>query len=96
MASTSATAAKQFRAVSVESDWRGCCAAAKALANQRFLAGDAPMLPLDECTQPQQCRCVYKHWSDRRSGEDRRSPYEGLGSQYHAATDRRDGNDRRG
>ncbi len=94
MASSSVTAPKQFRAVSIESDWRGCCDAAKQLAKQRFLAGEAPMLPLDACSQPGDCRCIYKHWSDRRDG-DRRTPYSGLASQFHSATDRREGKDRR-
>lgn len=94
--SKSSTAAKQFRAVSVESDWRGCCAAAKALEGQRFLCGEAPMLPLDDCTDPSSCHCVYKHWSDRRH-QERRSPYAGMASQLHTAKagERRSGHDRR-
>jgi hypothetical protein len=85
---------RQFGAVSIESDWRGCCEASQKLVRQRFLAGEAPMLPLDACSQPGDCHCVYKHWSDRREGE-RRTSYEGLASQFHAATNRRDGEDRR-
>jgi len=47
------------------------CPAVQALANTRFLAKEAPRLPLDQCTVPN-CRCQYKHYDDRRDGEDRR------------------------
>ncbi len=85
---------RQFGAVSIESDWRGCCEASRKLARQRFLAGEAPMLPLNACSQPGECHCVYKHWSDRRAGE-RRAVYDALTIQFDAAIDRRGDNDRR-
>jgi hypothetical protein len=85
---------RQFGAVSIESDWRGCCEASCKLARQRFLAGEAPMLPLNACSQPGDCHCVYKHWSDRRTGE-RRAEYDGRTIQYSADIDRRGDDDRR-
>ena len=85
---------RQFGSVSIESDWRGCCEASRKLARQRFLSGEAPMLPLNACSQPGNCRCVYKHWSDRRA-EDRRTEYDALTIQFHGSNERRRGEDRR-
>jgi hypothetical protein len=85
---------RQFGGVSIESDWRGCCEASRKLARQRFLAGEAPMLPLNACSQPGDCHCVYKHWSDRRASE-RRAEFDGRTIQYSADIDRRGDNDRR-
>jgi hypothetical protein len=48
-----------------------CCQASKQFGNMRFLAGKAPQLPLPECTSPS-CTCLYTHYSDRRSGFERR------------------------
>jgi hypothetical protein len=86
---------KQFSAVSIEPDSRGCCKAVRQLSNKRFLASEAPMLPLDECSQPGNCQCAYKKWPDRREEDDRRTGYSGLASQFYVATERRDGKDRR-
>jgi hypothetical protein len=48
-----------------------CCQASKTFGNMRFLVGKAPRIPLPECNSPS-CTCVYTHYSDRRSGSDRR------------------------
>jgi hypothetical protein len=89
------TKPKQFSAVSIEPGSRGCCEAVRKLVNRRILASEAPMLPLDDCSQPGECQCAYKKWPDRREEGDRRTGYSGLASQFHAATERRDGKDRR-
>jgi hypothetical protein len=47
------------------------CARAKALEDKRFLARDAPALPLKGCTSASACNCMYKHYVDRRSGPRR-------------------------
>ena len=76
-----------FHAIAVRTTQHSC-AAAKAMAGQRFLSGKAPRLPLPECDQAS-CECSYKHSADRRqvkrrdegdkrsrrasSGEDRRN-----------------------
>ncbi len=67
------TSTSEFHAVSLRFP-KNACAAAKALAGQRFLAAAAPRLPLPECDAPQ-CGCSFKHHEDRRSGEDRRNPF---------------------
>ena len=51
------------------------CAASTALGNRRFLAVEAPLLPLSSC-DAEQCKCRYQRYRDRRGGEDRRHPYQ--------------------
>ena len=78
-----------YRAVSVKAPALGACEAVKAIQDARYLAADAPQLPLSDCSHADQCRCKYKHWNDRRQEEDRRSPIPGIGDALHAANDRR-------
>jgi len=47
------------------------CAACVSLKNVRFLAKEAPILPLKNCANPGGCKCVYKHYGDRRTGPRR-------------------------
>ena len=81
----------RFHAVTIRFR-QDACPAVQALANTRFLAKEAPRLPLDECTVPT-CRCQYKHYDDRRDNEDRREEPTGtrfVGEQRrHAREDRR-------
>lgn len=89
-------ASNRFHAVTIR--FRpGACPAVQALAKTRFLAKEAPRLPLDECTVPT-CQCEYKHYDDRRDDEDRREEsvagalrYEGE-QRRHSRRDRRKSN----
>jgi hypothetical protein len=58
-----------------------CCSAASELRNHRFLSKDAPRLPLAGCPSPETCRCIYRHYADRRGkprrGNDRGDPPKG-------------------
>ena len=47
------------------------CARATALHDKRFLAREAPALPLKGCTLSAACNCTYKHYVDRRAGPRR-------------------------
>jgi len=72
------------------------CDAAKALAGSRFLAVSAPKLPLAECDAAE-CCCRFQHYDDRRSGNDRRTPF-GSGGKAASGSyegERRHGPDRR-
>ena len=75
----------------------GACDAAKAMSGRRFLATEAPRLPLPKCDS-NHCRCYFAHHKDRRAHQDRRSPF-GAGS--HGGTsgfredERRESRDRR-
>jgi len=50
------------------------CGAANEIAGQRFLASEAPEIPLPGCTAAE-CECHFVHHNDRRTGKDRRSPF---------------------
>jgi hypothetical protein len=73
------------------------CSEASDIAGQRFLATEAPEIPLPGCTSSN-CECRFVHHNDRRSGKDRRSPFTSGGI---AATtgrfreERRKGSERR-
>ncbi|MEX0975888.1 MAG: hypothetical protein WDZ50_02185 [Woeseia sp.] len=67
-----ATTAK-FHAVSIRTGLIACDAA-RALYGERFLSDAAPLIPLKGCNVDS-CQCKFVHHADRRSGEDRRSPY---------------------
>ena len=71
------------------------CGSARNLQDQRFLAREAPRLPLPNCDAAV-CQCRYSHFEDRREG-DRRSLHalqrglsSGPGNMEH-----RSGSDRR-
>jgi hypothetical protein len=73
------------------------CRAANEVAGQRFLATDAPTLPLPACDSAD-CDCHFIHHDDRRSGKDRRSPFTSGGLAAATGTfsgERRKGQDRR-
>lgn len=71
---------KQYRGVEVIANPSECCQAAKAIAGQRFLPEETPMLPLAGC-EATNCRCTYKRFDERRT-ELRRASDTG----YHMAT----------
>jgi hypothetical protein len=47
------------------------CDAVRALAGKRYLSGEAPTLPLAECTRSGDCECYFKKHADRRGGPRR-------------------------
>lgn len=69
------------------------CAAAQALAEEHFLADEAPALPLAGCAQAR-CRCTFEKLGDRRV-ESRRWVDEGLSATIFSADERRADPDRR-
>src|SRR5919108_3972207 len=70
----SARTARPKRFGAVEIRLRGAaCDAAKKLEGERFLAGDAPELPLRGCSA-NQCGCSFVKLADRRT-DDRRLQY---------------------
>lgn len=69
------------------------CRSASAMRGQRVLATEAPALPLPDCDAAR-CECRYRKRSDRRE-DSRRGEDFGLAPVVFAASDRRDGADRR-
>jgi hypothetical protein len=50
------------------------CDAARTLTSMRLLTAEAPpRLPLVACDRPDRCRCIYRHFNDRRQGPRRES-----------------------
>lgn len=81
-----------FHGIAIEPGGRAC-EAVRELAGQRYLSEDAPRLPLDECQCVQDCRCVYRHYPDRRT-DVRRDADMGL-PYRHVPGDKRAGAGRR-
>ena len=69
--------ARRFHGISLRSGPHGC-QAVHDLKGQRFLADEAPALPLPGCGQ-QKCQCAYSHHVDRREQDDRRSGWGTFG-----------------
>jgi len=85
----------RYRAVRIVQSGRGC-PAVNAKGRQRFLLSDAPRLPLERCNQIFRCRCSYKHFADRRSGDDRRQIFGSLSQDALVGPgNKRSGRDRR-
>ncbi|MDH3514788.1 MAG: hypothetical protein OEM83_07970 [Gammaproteobacteria bacterium] len=67
------------------------CPAVRVFASTKFLAKEAPRLPLENCTAPV-CKCRYEHYDDRRTEEDRRESADAAkyeGEQKRTRKDRR-------
>lgn len=43
------------------------CPATERLRHKRFLSDEAPPLPVPECSSPWRCKCIYRHYPDRRA-----------------------------
>jgi hypothetical protein len=71
----------------------GACRAARALQDRRYLAKDAPALPLPDCTHIK-CACTFSKLPDRRTG-GRRLDYGTLNASLFLTTNRRANRDRR-
>jgi hypothetical protein len=82
-----------FQAVSIHPG-DPCCEAARQMSSIRYLCASAPRIPLPEC-DVSNCTCRYKHFSDRRGGQDRRSAYDWTRQKDLDSGDRRSGRGRR-
>ena len=70
------------------------CDAARSLQHLRVLSAGAPLLPLKTCDHPATCKCVYRHFDDRRHGP--RREYEHATKVLpHKGAERRMGHGRR-
>ena len=83
---------QKFHAVSIAPGARAC-AAARELAERRFLSGDAPSLPLKDCGSSQ-CECRYLHHGDRRKGGRRVQDVGVAIDGYYDGPEQRDGSKR--
>ena len=83
----------RFQAVSIHPG-ETSCEAARQMSSIRFLCKSAPSLPVPECDVAT-CNCRYTHFSDRRSGTDRRAVYNWIRERELDAVNRRSGRGRR-
>ena len=90
--SRSAEARKYRGAEVIAAD--GACDAAGSLKNVRLQSGEVPLLPLGTCTRPTICKCIYRHFDDRRQGLRRESD-DALVAVVHQGLERRRGLGRR-
>ena len=81
--------AKSYQGVTI-SPCLEACEAAAAQRGQRYLASEAPELPLSECDTAE-CACRYRYHDDRRENEDRRFEF----SQVNSIGAQLDGGERR-
>ena len=51
------------------------CDAAQSLMNVRLLSAEVPLLPLKTCDRPATCKCIYRHFDDRRRKFPRREEH---------------------
>ena len=51
------------------------CDAARSLMSVRLLSGEVPLLPLKTCARPATCKCIYRHFDDRRRTFPRRGEH---------------------
>jgi hypothetical protein len=65
------------------------CPAVEGLRDKRFLSDQAPLLPLPECSSPSRCKCVYRHFADRR-GAARRATDSGMPATPRTGEERRE------
>ena len=85
--------AASFRCVSVRACERPCVTA-RSIAGRRFLPGEAPPLPLEDCGLDLK-GCVYEHFEDRRFHNRRRARQRGDGKGEIVHYGRRSSNGRR-
>jgi len=51
------------------------CEAARSLNGIRVLSAEAPLLPLKTCDRSVECKCIYRHFDDRRQGPRRENEH---------------------
>lgn len=51
------------------------CDAARSVKNVRLLSAEAPRLPLATCDRPAICKCIYRHFDERRQGPRRENEH---------------------
>jgi len=72
----------------------GACEVARSLKDLRLLSAEAPLLPLKTCDRPADCKCIYRHFEDRRKGP-RRQNEQARVSYAYKGTERRKRHGRR-
>lgn len=90
---TTASIPSLYRAVSIVHTGK-CCQIAKDIGQKRFLAREAPPLPLPECALSGECTCRFRKHEDRRQNDERRGPGLTTSGIWYAGPERRQGTPR--
>ena len=61
----SVATSSKWHAVSIVPGEPGC-SAVQQIRGTRFLAAEAPRIPVPHCTMQARCQCIYRHHADRR------------------------------
>lgn len=77
-----------YHAVAIECGRSRACRSARSLQGRRFLAGEAPRLPLSGCDNGT-CVCRYQHFEDRRTDVRRAADEHRVEHPYAGAERRR-------
>ncbi|KGM07538.1 hypothetical protein LP43_1151 [Methylophaga thiooxydans] len=86
------TGPNRYHAVTIQPCSHACDAVIQ-LGSKRFLANEVTSLPVAGC-DASRCQCTYKHYADRRIGEDRR--HTRIAQEHiYARHEHRKGEDRR-
>lgn len=82
---------RSYSAAEVVAPHEGSCHEARSVAGKRFLASEAPRLPMRDCDRPE-CHCTYRRHPDRRQDVRRASDAGAivLGSGLRQESDNRD------
>ena len=72
------------------------CEDARSLKGVRLPSADAPRLPLATCDRASDCKCIYRHFNDRRQAtrrddDDATIRVERTGTEHRKRLGRRDG-----
>ncbi len=90
---TRSTAHRLFHGVAIRTTSSFTCDAVTNLMGKRFLSEESPRLPLDQCTNPKECGCIYQHFDDRRADLRRESdqglPVKGYSEDHRQGVGRR-------
>jgi hypothetical protein len=78
----------KYRCVEVIAAANGCDAA-RSYKGIRLLSVDAPRLPLATCDRSSDCKCIYRHFSDRRQGPRRDNEHAKLPAGHKGAERRK-------
>ncbi len=78
----------KYQCVEVIAPLKGC-EASRSLKGIRLLSADAPRLPLATCDRPSDCKCIYRHFSDRRQGPRRDNEHATITADHKGAERRK-------
>ncbi len=82
--------AGEYHAVHLQFCEETACEPVRRHDGERFLASEAPALPLVDC-DARECRCRYSHYDDRRKIMGRRAVDNGFDAQPYRGPERRAG-----